>query len=53
VSHLKGVEAAEENNLKRSIELFSLAIEKAPNWASSYNNRAQALRLSGQLEGKI
>jgi len=24
----------------------------APQWASAYNNRAQALRLAGDVEGK-
>ena len=39
--------------MKRSVECFSLAIENAPNWASAYNNRAQALRLSGDNDGNF
>lgn len=48
-----GVKEAEEKRLGRSIEFFNLAVEKAPHWASSYNNRAQAYRLSGNMKGII
>lgn len=48
-----GVKSAEKNDLKHSIECFTLAIEKAPYWASAYNNRAQALRLTGDIDGNI
>ncbi len=46
-----GFKSAEKNDLKRSIECFNKAIEIAPHWASSYNNRAQAFRLIGNIDG--
>ncbi|CAF0731510.1 unnamed protein product [Brachionus calyciflorus] len=47
---VEGVKAAQTGDIKRSIECFSKAIEIAPHWASSYNNRAQALQLSGDVD---
>ncbi|RNA08586.1 OTU domain-containing 6B [Brachionus plicatilis] len=47
---IEGVKAAQAGDLKKSIETFGKAIEIAPHWASSYNNRAQALRLSGDTD---
>jgi len=35
------------------LELFSQAIQVAPDRASGYNNRAQALRLKGDVEGNL
>jgi len=49
----KGVKLAESNDLKRSIECFTMAIQTSPEWASAYNNRAQALRLSGDWHGTL
>ena len=47
----KGVELAEAGNLNEAVVQFEKAITIAPNWASAYNNRAQALRLAGRNEG--
>jgi hypothetical protein len=46
-----GIKSAEAKDLKRSLECFNHAIEVAPHWASSYNNRAQAFRLFGEMDG--
>ncbi|KAH3818354.1 hypothetical protein DPMN_119961 [Dreissena polymorpha] len=35
----------------KALELFSQAITVAPEHPSSYNNRAQALRLKGDITG--
>lgn len=50
---IEGVKAAEKNDLNKSLEFFNQVIEKAPHWASGYNNRAQALRLSGDVDGSF
>lgn len=49
---LEGVRAAESGNVESALASFSRAIEIAPRRASSYNNRAQALRLQGKIDGK-
>ncbi|CAG2187157.1 Tetratricopeptide repeat protein 36 homolog,Tetratricopeptide repeat protein 36 [Mytilus edulis] len=48
-----GVKAAETGDLHKSLDLFSKAINVLPRRASGYNNRAQALRLKGDVEGAI
>lgn len=48
---LQGVKAAESGNLDEAIDCFSHAVTIAPHWASAYNNRAQALRLKGDIKG--
>lgn len=45
-----GVAAAERGELPAALKLLSQAIEAAPNRASCFNNRAQALRLRGNTE---
>ncbi|RKP10119.1 tetratricopeptide repeat protein 36 [Thamnocephalis sphaerospora] len=47
----EGVQCAEANNLAGAIEKFSKAVELCPTYASAYNNRAQARRLQGDLDG--
>ncbi len=49
---MEGVKAAEEKELTKSVELLSASIEIAPERASGYNNRAQALRLTNDVEGR-
>ena len=49
---IEGVNAANGSDLGKAIEYFNRAIEIAPNRASGYNNRAQALRLKGDINGK-
>jgi tetratricopeptide (TPR) repeat protein len=44
----RGVIKAEEGHLEEALQLFTQAIDAMPNRASGYNNRAQALRLSGK-----
>eukprot|EP00080_Pristionchus_pacificus_P022995 PDM83015.1 Tetratricopeptide repeat-containing protein [Pristionchus pacificus] len=48
----EGILAAEKKELQRAIELFTKAIEVCPIAPSAYNNRAQALQLSGRPEGE-
>ena len=50
-THLSGIKAAEANDINAALEFFKQAIEEAPQWASAYNNRAQALRLTGDIDG--
>ncbi|XP_052820765.1 tetratricopeptide repeat protein 36-like [Mya arenaria] len=50
---VEGVKAAESGNVDSALDLFSQAITMAPNHASSYNNRAQALRLKGDNTGAL
>ncbi|XP_023235830.1 tetratricopeptide repeat protein 36 homolog [Centruroides sculpturatus] len=50
---LEGVKAAETGQIDRAIEVFTKAIDLAPNRASSYNNRAQAYRLNGNTRGAL
>lgn len=50
---LEGVKAAESGNLDRALELLNQAVTLAPEHASSYNNRAQALRLQGDTAGAV
>ena len=47
----QGVQLAESGKLKESLEIFAKAINVAPKWSSSYNNRAQVYRLLNQNKG--
>jgi tetratricopeptide (TPR) repeat protein len=49
----KGVERAEAGDVTDAVALFTKAIDMAPNYASAYNNRAQARRLQGDLDGAM
>lgn len=49
----QGVQAAESGDVEAALNLFSQAIGNTPQRASGYNNRAQALRLKGDVLGKI
>lgn len=49
---LQGVSAAESGDVSAALERFSEAIRLLPERASAYNNRAQALRLKGDVAGK-
>jgi tetratricopeptide (TPR) repeat protein len=53
VKHLEtdGVRAAESGDIQKALDLFSNAINLIPTRASGYNNRAQALRLKGDVKG--
>ncbi|XP_041377773.1 tetratricopeptide repeat protein 36-like [Gigantopelta aegis] len=48
---IHGVTAAESGDIQAALDLFNEAISVAPDWASAYNNRAQALRLKGDVHG--
>ncbi|NXU06428.1 TTC36 protein, partial [Buphagus erythrorhynchus] len=48
---LQGVSAAESGDISTALERFSEAIRLLPERASGYNNRAQALRLRGDVAG--
>ncbi|NXY38036.1 TTC36 protein, partial [Pomatorhinus ruficollis] len=50
---LQGVSAAESGDLSTALERFSEAIRLLPERASGYNNRAQALRLRGDVAGAL
>lgn len=47
---VEGVEAAEKGDIDRAIDIFGEVIRLAPNRASGYNNRAQALRIKGDVD---
>ena len=47
-----GVKAAEAGNVMESLDFFNKAISAAPERASGYNNRAQSLRLNGDVQGR-
>lgn len=49
----EGINAAENGELQKSIDMFSKSIEMAPKRASGFNNRAQALRLTGDIAGAL
>ena len=48
---VEGVKAAEAGDMDMALDHFSHAIQVAPHWPSAYNNRAQALRLKGDVKG--
>ncbi|XP_065553223.1 tetratricopeptide repeat protein 36 [Lathamus discolor] len=50
---LQGVSAAESGDVSTALERFSEAIRLLPQRASGYNNRAQALRLQGDVAGAL
>ncbi|CAF0837758.1 unnamed protein product [Didymodactylos carnosus] len=49
----EGVELAEKGKYADAIDNFTRAIELAPQWASGYNNRAQAYQLQRNIDGAI
>lgn len=50
---LSGVKAAESGDVKTAVQKFSEAIALLPDRPSAYNNRAQALRLEGDVTGAL
>lgn len=50
---IEGVNLAESGHVENAIELFNKAILLAPEHASSYNNRAQAYRLQGNIQASL
>ncbi|XP_065594398.1 tetratricopeptide repeat protein 36 isoform X2 [Cyrtonyx montezumae] len=50
---LQGVSAAESGDVSAAVRRFTEAIRLLPERASAYNNRAQALRLRGDVEGAL
>ncbi|XP_051494650.1 tetratricopeptide repeat protein 36 isoform X1 [Apus apus] len=50
---LQGVSAAESGDLNTALQRFGEAIHLLPERASGYNNRAQALRLRGDVAGAL
>ena len=48
---VEGVRAAEARDLHAALDLFNAAVRTAPEHASAYNNRAQALRLMNDTKG--
>ncbi|XP_062450661.1 tetratricopeptide repeat protein 36 [Rhea pennata] len=50
---LQGVSAAESGDVSTALERFGEAIRLLPERASGYNNRAQALRLCGDVAGAL
>ncbi|XP_038078320.1 tetratricopeptide repeat protein 36-like [Patiria miniata] len=50
---LQGVHSAEAGDVNSAIDFFNKAVQVAPQRASCYNNRAQALRLKGDVIGAL
>ena len=50
---IDGVRAAEKGDFAQAIDCFTQAIANAPRAASCFNNRAQALRLKGDVDGLL
>ncbi|XP_075134914.1 tetratricopeptide repeat protein 36 [Leptodactylus fuscus] len=50
---LNGVTAAESGDVKTAVQKFTEAITLLPERPSAYNNRAQALRLQGDVTGAL
>lgn len=50
---LEAVKAAESGDLDTAIATFTKVIDIAPQWASGYNNRAQAYRLKGNIPAAV
>ncbi|PSN38372.1 Tetratricopeptide repeat protein 36 [Blattella germanica] len=50
---VEGVRAAEHGDIGAALDIFTQVINLAPNWASGYNNRAQACRLKGDIAGAM
>ncbi|XP_062577848.1 tetratricopeptide repeat protein 36-like [Saccostrea cucullata] len=50
---IEGVQAAESGDIETALNSFSRAIQNTPQRASGYNNRAQALRLKGDVQGAL
>lgn len=48
---MEAVGLAEKGELDKALALFNKVLELKPNEATSYNNRAQLLRLQGDVEG--
>ncbi|XP_046579968.1 tetratricopeptide repeat protein 36 homolog [Haliotis rubra] len=53
VLELQAVKAAEAGDLPTALDLLNEAVTRAPDWASTYNNRAQVLRLRGDIQGAL
>jgi Flp pilus assembly protein TadD len=47
------VALAEKGDVKGALDMFNKAVNLAPLHASGYNNRAQAKRLLGDVDGKL
>ncbi|XP_043934999.1 tetratricopeptide repeat protein 36 [Protopterus annectens] len=50
---LQGISAAESGDISTALEKFNQAIHLLPDRASGYNNRAQTLRLKGNISGAM
>merc|ERR1711892_194706 len=49
----EAVKAAEAGDIKKALEIFDKVVSIAPDRPSSYNNRAQALRLAGRPDSAL
>ena len=49
---IQGVQSAEAGDIDGALDFFNRAVVLTPSNASCYNNRAQALRLKGDVAGK-
>ncbi|XP_044134479.1 tetratricopeptide repeat protein 36-like isoform X2 [Bufo gargarizans] len=50
---LSGVKSAESGDVKTAVKMFTEAIALLPDRPSAHNNRAQALRLEGDVTGAL
>merc|ERR1712083_61146 len=49
----EAVKAAEAGDVRKALEIFDKVVSLAPDRPSSYNNRAQALRLAGRPDSAL
>jgi len=49
----EAVKAAEAGDVKKALDIFDKVVSLAPDRPSSYNNRAQALRLAGRPDSAL
>jgi Flp pilus assembly protein TadD len=48
---IEAIQLAESGQIDAAIDMLNRAIDQCPQRASAYNNRAQALRIKGNVDG--
>lgn len=52
-TEVEGVNLAEKGKFPEALTMFNLVVESAPTYPSGFNNRAQCLRLMGDIHGRF